>query len=78
MTAEHDDHLADAVALVIAAGGDDREGFGAVARNCDQGAVTVVLAKLLAELAADNAAGHGACGEPECFRAWASEAITRP
>ena len=59
---EHDDNLADALALVEAAGWrDDPEAFGCVVRHCDQGKTTVILAKLLAELLADNNAGIGAC-----------------
>ena len=71
---EHDDALHDAIALVECAGSDP-EGFGAVVRNCDQGKTVVILAKLLAELVNDNAAGYAVCAE--CWRDWASEAITR-
>jgi len=70
----HDDNLADAIALVEAAAGDP-EGFGAIVRNADHPRVTVILAKLLAELVNDNAAGRAICAE--CWRDWAAEAIER-
>jgi hypothetical protein len=72
---EHDDSLADALALVEAAGNDDSLGFGCVVRNCSSGTV-VVLAKLLAELLSDNADGYGVC--PGCLRSWAAAAVERP
>jgi hypothetical protein len=73
---DHDDVLADAVAMVEAAGWrEDAEGFGAVVRNMDAGRTAVILAKLLAELLADNGDGYGVC--PECFRAWSASAIER-
>ena len=74
---EHDDladALRDAVALVECAAGDP-EGFGALIRNCDHPRVTVILAKLLAELVNDNAAGYAVCAQ--CWRDWASSAIER-
>jgi hypothetical protein len=74
VTAEHDDPLADAVALVECATGDPL-GFGAIIRNADHPKVTVILAKLLAELVSDNARGIYICAD--CWRAWAAEAIQR-
>jgi hypothetical protein len=71
---DHDDPLHDAIALVECASGDPL-GFGAVVRNADHPQVTVILAKLLAELVNDNAAGYAVCAE--CFRSWASAAIER-
>lgn len=73
---EHDDHVADAIALVECTGRDDLAGAGAILRNCEHGPVTAVLAKLLAEVINDNAAGRVVCAE--CFRSWAIESITRP
>ena len=72
---EHDDALADAMALVECASADPL-GFGAVVRNADHPRVTVILAKLVAELLADNSPGNGACPDPACWRAWAAEAMS--
>jgi hypothetical protein len=69
------DAIADAIALVEATGRDDLLGAGAILRNCDHPAVTVMLAKLMAELVSDNVSGRYVCAE--CFRSWAAEAITR-
>jgi len=76
VTPEHVDAVADAVALVEATGRDDLLGAGVILRNCDHPVVTVMLAKLLAELVSDNAAGHAICAE--CWRSWAAEAVNRP
>ena len=44
--------------------------------DMDAGKTAVILAKLLAELLSDNAAGYAVCAE--CWRDWASAAIERP
>ena len=51
---EHDDDVADAVALVLCVLGEDTEGFGAIVRNCDSYGVLVSLAKLLGELVGEQ------------------------
>jgi hypothetical protein len=66
------DDVLDAIALTGSVLDDDLEGAAAVLRNCDHGPVSVVLAKLLAELLAEQ----GAC--PGCFRRWALAAVNRP
>lgn len=72
---EHDDVLADAIALVETVLSDNTAGFGAVVRNADHPRVTVILSKLLAELLIDNDQGYGCCSE--CFRSWALRAVER-
>jgi hypothetical protein len=63
LSADHDDALHDAIALVEAAGRDDALGCGAILRNMDAGAVAVNLVKLVAAVLEDNARGHAVCAD---------------
>jgi hypothetical protein len=66
---DHDDPLYDAIALAECAGSGDEAAARAVLANMDAVPVAARLARLLAELVAENGAGSAVC--PECFRSWA-------
>ncbi len=75
MSYPHDDDIADVIASVEAILADSPEGMenlAAVLRHCNVYAVTVALAKLLAELVELNESGGALCSG--CFRAWANQA----
>jgi hypothetical protein len=69
---EHDDPLHDSIALVEAVARDDPKGAGAILRNMDPGPVAVNLAKMLAEVLAEQEI------PAEQFRRWAHYAARRP
>jgi hypothetical protein len=68
---EHDDDVADAVALTAAVRADDAEAVAAVLPNANLLNVCLVLARLLAVAADEGSAG------PEHLRAWAEQAAGR-
>jgi hypothetical protein len=66
------DATLDAIALVLAVQADDTEGQAAILANCDGGAVTSTLARLLAEVLAELEVPSGH------FRMWGQQAMSRP
>lgn len=66
---EHDDHLADAVALTEIAGTGDEAAARALLRHMNATAVAVRLARLLSEVVSEN--GQGRVVPPEFFRDFA-------
>jgi hypothetical protein len=69
------DEVYDAIASVEAVLADDTEALAALLRHGSPYAMTVTLAKLLAELVtmAEHREGVARC----CFRSWAVEAVNR-
>jgi hypothetical protein len=68
---EHDDHLADAVALVQAVREHDAEGLTAILRNCDGAMAALRLAECFAVVMEENEV------PPESFRSWAARTVSR-
>lgn len=66
---DHDDDLADALALVEAMRREDTEGFAAILKNMNSYGVVVALGKML-QVAADEVNAT-----PEFFRRWGAQAM---
>jgi hypothetical protein len=70
VSAEHDDHLADGLALIQAIREHDAAGLKAILRNCDGARVALRLSELFAAVMDEHDV------PPESFREWAARTVS--